>query len=444
MAKAKFLVIMVIFILTFPCVFSLEMMLQGQPDKNYNLDDMVEIPVKITSQNGVQGNLNMVLDCDDSSEEFYTNGMRLKPVSEKTVNPTLIFTEDIVNPPDECEIKASLKDTSVSTNEFGVFDKIDINLTSDNKKYEPGEDISLEGRALKLNGNVVDGIINVSLSIEDFDYSYLNTINNETFNLNFQLPEDAPAGDFPLNIYIYEKNFNDEITNEGDVTKNFRVKSIPKSLEILLDRSKVKPGNNLSFGTFLYDQNGREMSSQASITIKNSTHILEETNISTGEVFKYPVEEDNKPEEWFVFAESQNFTDNESVKILEDKDIKTSFFDNTIEVKNKGNVGINESLSVNIGNQTEEVNLTLGVGESVNYSLTAPDGEYNVSVDSDEDKESESGMMSLTGEAVGVNEEGEKDFSVIKSPLVWILLIMISLVVIFMIYKNKSSSEKDN
>ena len=63
---------------------------------------------------------------------------------------------------------------------------------------------------------------------------------------------------------------------------------------------------------------------------------------------------------------------------------------------------------VKIGDTPLNVQVSLGLGESKKYALTAPDGQYSVSIVGGQDNQV-AGTMSLTGNAVGIKEASSLD-----------------------------------
>ena len=66
--------------------------------------------------------------------------------------------------------------------------------------------------------------------------------------------------------------------------------------------------------------------------------------------------------------------------IQEKKDVNISLVNNTLIITNVGNVHYNDSVTIKIGEENIFINTNLDVDESKRYLLTAPDGEYQISV----------------------------------------------------------------
>jgi hypothetical protein len=83
-----------------------------------------------------------------------------------------------------------------------------------------------------------------------------------------------------------------------------------------------------------------------------------------------------------------------------------------------------------------DIDTSLKIGESKKYSLSAPDGEYQVKVLSPEGKEIQESVM-LTGNAISVKEVTEGAIELMRHPFVWIFMAIILGAVTFLFLKNE-------
>ncbi|KKK54071.1 hypothetical protein LCGC14_3088440, partial [marine sediment metagenome] len=265
--------------------------------------------------------------------------------------------------------------------------------------------------------------------------SQLETINNGFFSLNFFLPNDMKAGAYLMKLKAYEKNIEGEITNNGFVDQNIRIKQVPTSLEILLENKEVEPGTDLKIKTILYDQTGEKIDSSAIITIKNKNNkILEQVEITTGGFFEFPIAYNEPPAEWTIIALSNKITGEFHFKIIEKQDVKVDVINNTLILKNIGNVPYNASLMIKFGNEPIRIDLELEVDEVKKYSLKAPDGEYVLEIIADEESKFTENVA-LTGKSISVKEIS--DFGVLfETPIVWIFVILILGYVSYVLYRK--------
>ena len=380
--RVIFLLIFTIFFISFA---SAEIIFHDQPNPVYNLGDSLTISATVKSLVSATDVLYMDLICEGQSVNFYKNGVSLSSGEEKKVEASLIFTKNLIGEiKGKCKVKGTFKGDSVLTNEFSVSDKITIIPESNNTIFTPGVPALIKGSALNENGDPANGFIDLKVvEGESILLSKHNTINNGFFSMSIIFPEEIKAGRYLLELSAYEEESGETInekTNLGFTAYNIDVTQVPTSLEIILDK-EVVPGTNAKIKAVLHDQTGKNIASLAKITIKDDKKgIIAQTEKATDEYLEIPIAYNQKSSVWEVRAEFNSLTAESTFLIQEKKDVNISLVNNTLTITNVGNVPYNDAVTIKIGDKILFVETGLDVDESKKYKLTAPDGEYQISV----------------------------------------------------------------
>lgn len=398
---------------------SADLIITQEPNSQYNLGDMVRVPIKISSLSDVNDFLKTYLICNGIETEVHKEYVILSQGGEKTseVIIPLILSFTGQNP-GTCSIKAVLKDQTALSKEFSILNTIEIKVLEQSTSADPSETAFIKGEAKKGTGEGVSGFIELSLLKDDTEaLRASDIISKGIFNLNFSIPYNFPAGDYLASLKSYEKDSEGGITNSGTFSTLLKINQAPRNLEVAFDESEVTPDSSAKITAILHDQTGEKISSTASIKIINEKgKIIDEKEISTGEIYELPIKYNQAHAEWKVEAISGELTGEGYFRIKEFPRIQTTLINKTLLIKNTGNVIYNDSIFVKIGENSVEVSVLLGVDEEKKYNLKAPDGEYEVEV------LGQTQRVSLTGNAIGVKEISALS-QLIGYPSVWMFVI---------------------
>ena len=415
-----------------------EIIMLQQPNDIYNLGDTIEIPVAIKSTMDISGSFQMDLICSGHSTNFYKNGIKLAYGEERKMDTSLVLTkEEIGGILGDCKIKGIFREDEVLTNEFTISDSITIDMTNTETEFTPDGSMVIKGGALKANGKDVDGFISLEMMMANFSgINQLETINNGFFSINISLPEDMKAGQYLVRLSAYERDFLGETTNHGTIDLNIFIKQVPANLEVQIENKEVEPGTYLKVKTILHDQTGENIPSNSIISIKNEEGIvLEQIETPTSEYLEYPIPHNYPPAEWSVVAVSNELRGEASFNIMEKQEIMVEIINKTVTITNVGNVFYNKSALVKIGNESLSINVNLDVDGSKKYVLSAPDGDYDVAVLTEEGKAASS-MVALTGKSIEIKEASGRTLTLVKYSIVWIFIVAILGFVAFIIFKK--------
>jgi hypothetical protein len=431
-----------VFFLVLVSTVSAEIIIEQQPKQIYNLGEVVSVPITIKSVNDVSGVLDVNLICSGNEINFYKNGVSLSTGEEKAVDASLILTKNLLgDSKGVCVVKAILGSDYSVTNEFTISDSIELTFQMKNSEINPGEDLIISGKAVKDNGEDVNGFVELELFSQGQGSPYtthLGTINDGVFNLVFTSQPDMPAGTYIVKINGYEKDVGGTETNKGFVEGNFVVSQLPTNIEIVIGNQDVIPGTPLKAKVILHDQSGTNIPTTLDVEIRDSNNkLVEKINVQTDEPFEYLTGQSDSPGGFKITASSQEIESETYFIVKEKQDISVEVVNKTVILTNIGNVPYcGKSVVVKIGDEPLEIDVCLGVGEEKRYLLSAPDGEYKVEVLADDEESVVRGSVVLTGSTIDLKEAGSGVLALSRRPFVWIFVVGIFGFVFFMVYKQ--------
>lgn len=399
----------------------------NQPNEIYNLQDQIELHTKITPAGELSNLVTIYLNCRNGEIEAYKEFLQITQETEKQILIPLV-KEYIKDLNGNCKIDYRIGDNEKKTlsDNFKISNQLIVKIQTNGEQFEPGKTIQISGTALRENQKKANGIIEAKInSIE----SKSEIINGE-FTLSFDIPDNFKAGEHNIKINAYEQDKNNEITNKKETQDTIIIKQIPTNLEIILEQKEIIPGETLNGKILLRDQTGEKINAKAYIAIKNELNeFIEKIETETNDDFDFQIEEAQKPTSWTVAAYSKELITKVNFEILPHEKIETNIINKTLVIKNKGNVPYNKTVPVKIGDQTIEVETNLDVGQSEKYSLTAPQGQYQIEV------QGTKAMMSLTGNAIRVEKISPTRIGMIKL-IAWIFLFIILGLATYVFYTN--------
>ncbi len=398
----------------------------------YNLGDNIELPINIIGDPEINDLLTISLNCNNLKTEIYREYISLNE-KEKNRDLTIPLIKGLIGESKGfCFVEYTLGTfTQNLTQQFKISNKIELKINELKSEYSPSEKAILRGTAIKENGQGANGVIEAQIIGEDFEsLVFSKIVKDGNFDLEISFPENIKAGDHLLSLKVYEKDSNSIIINSGELNQQIKIIQVPTNLEILLEKNEIIPGTDLKGELILHDQTGEDISQEVYFSIKNSKgELVEKRKTTTEEGFSYYINATEKPSEWTISAMSGELQDERTIYLLENKKIQTEIINNTLIVTNIGNVFYDDEIEIQIGNETRNLIPELEVGESQEYLITAPTGEYLVSVGD------ESQQMTLTGNAIDIKKLTKNPFSGF-SILVWIFLFAILGFVGYLIYKK--------
>ena len=438
MKKVMFFLICSIFLVSFA---SAEIILNPQTKEIYNLGERINIPITVTTSEGIYDFLQVSLICNGQEQKLPKEEIDLPSNEVIKIEKSVFLIKKFINGlVGTCKIKAYFEssiENYVFSNEFKVSDSINIELETVQREFNPEEEILIEGKATKENGELVNGFLELIVVTENDseNKTYQEIVNNGFFSLSFSMPKDTKAEQYLVKLNIYEKDPLEEVTNKGFTDFNILIRQVPTSLEVVFEKQEVEPGTSLRLKAILHDQTGEKIPSIAIITIKNKDDkIFEQVEKTTDEFLEFPIIYNEASSEWTVIAVSNKMITESHFTIIEKEDVKTEIINKTLILTNTGNIPYNKTLLIKIGNKTMNIDPYLEIDEVKKYTLTAPEGDYLVEITADGENKTTKNVA-LTGSVINI-KEASRVMVLVKYPLAWIFIILILGFVVFMIFKK--------
>ncbi len=454
MRKNKSLMLFGIFVVFFASFFisfvSGSIVINEEPEELYNMGDNVDVSFKLIPEKNLNSDISfsIYITCngiETNPEKSEVGGMKAKEVEEFS-SKIFLSERRLGRTTGTCSIKGVLEDSisgevydSKTTENFEVSDIINVKVLSEERVFNPGEVMLIEGEAIKENGIAPDSSFVESKLIKGDNEikTSTNTVKKGYFSFETQLPEELEAGKYDIKIQVYE-TYKEKKTNKGAEEYSIKINQVPTNLEILVDKSEkeIEPGTNLKAKAILHDQTGEPIESSVNFTLKKEKEILEKETIPTGKDFTYFVVSNEPVSNWTLIAESEGFETKTIFNIIEKEKVNLEIINRTLLAINEGNVPYKKILDVKIGNQTLEFNVSLGLGEEKKYLLSAPQGNYSLEIFNDKGESMINNQVTLTGKAIKIEEAKENIFSLMNYPLIWIFIVLILGFVAFSIFKG--------
>jgi len=424
MKKIFSIIILGIFLMSFA---SAAISLETEPKNLYNLNDKIEVDVKINPAPQINDLVILSLVCPETTTEIYKEFLYTSETTTKKLIIPLV-KEFIGDSTGDCEIEAKIGDKKeIISNTFEISDRLDITVNLNGEQIRPGKIVTIDGSAIRKNSKPALGTIEAKI---DGEILTNGQIKDGVFSLEFPLHDNFKAGEHTLTLTAYEKNKQGQITNHGEKKVSIMIMQVPTNLEIFLDKKEIMPGTAITGEILLRDQTGQKMNSKAYLAVKNQDdEIIEKIELKTEEEFSYPIKYNELPNKWSLAVYADELINRVDVKILENEDVSVNLINKTLIIENKGNVRYNKTVSVNIGDEIVDVPVFLNVGEQVKYSVSAPSGEYKIKVGEMER------TVSLTGNAINIERISEGGWGAVKI-IAWVFMICILGLTAFTIFRK--------
>jgi len=406
-------------------------MLISQPSGIYNLGDNFNVSVTIIPQNSATDRFSTSLVCGDSTDEIYMSKMATVYGVNRVISFEVFFDNTLSG---NCYIKAEYGLDVVTSQSFEVSDYVKVSFQTDSALVEPGKEIKVTGRAVKANGNDMNGF--VDLRLDGTDLVSQQIVADGKFSGSFIIPANIAAGNYILSANAYETSSN-SMTNTGNASAIVKVKAIPTGADIALSAQDLTPGDSLTYSVVLYDQTNQPIPSQEmSVELyDNDKNLIFKKLIKSGESSTLLITSNFTPGNWVLDAKGAGLETTRSFGVNELQNASYEVVNGTLIITNTGNVPYDKPIQVNIGGESDVKDISLDVGESREFRLLAPDGDYPVEIVQG-DNTYALGTSFLTGNAIAV-EDVQGLFTTSKySAGIWLAIIII-LIFIAMKYYRK-------
>jgi class 3 adenylate cyclase len=384
----------------------------SNPNEIYNLGDTLVTSVQVSN---IEGLFGISLLCNSKKTLFYAEYLILDSRGQE-ITKSIKLKDN----PGRCQIIISLDETEIGVSpSFLISNKINLEVLLDKEYFLPGEDINLKGKARKDNGENLNG--ELIILIDNESVSKIPVVDGN-FNQRVGLG-DLKDYTFDLIIQASDK----ERFNFGEFKKRLSIVSVPTSIKV--DMNSPLAGEKLEIKPYLLDQGGREIKKVIQILVYSSDNrLIFNKEINSGENLVLDISSNAKVGEWRIKAMYENIESSSSFYISENEIIEQRINGSILTIRNVGNIPYNKIVSVEMSNGEEiykqDINPNLNVGEERNFKLSAPNGQYAISLQGNM-----LGHSYLTGNVINI--KAIQDFAFLKNPIFLISLIVIVVGLIF-------------
>lgn len=440
----------------------------SQPEQTYNLGDVIINDITVDPIE--EGFLKVDLICEEGAVNIF-NGIPIEGKAHIEFPLTAAYIQNISG---GCYFLGKYEQAVQQSRGFQISKILNVRLDVNSLFAKPGEEITISGKATRLNGAGANGSIEINIPLlnlikeetvnETVNETLNNTETNKTeieepvignydsgkffgkmidgiFSVTFTLEKNMPAGDYRIDVLAYEEASGSR-TSEGVSTANLKISQVLTRIEIVLSLQNLDPGQELSFKPRLLDQSDQNIEEKVSVIIRDEdSNRIYERIVPSEETINYNIPTNISAGYYEIESFSSGLSEIKRFYINEKKIVSLELTNETLIVTNIGNMKLEDypvQIELNGKPFVKKVNLELG--EKQEFKLTG-DGTYDIKI-SDGNKELLQNGVVLTGAAVGVETIKEAGYLALGNPIVWIFLIIILAgVVLFFfrdIFKKKS------
>ncbi|MBS3066864.1 hypothetical protein J4205_03485 [Candidatus Pacearchaeota archaeon] len=408
---------------------SADVFLIQQPKDVYNYGDNLEV---LLGSDGGEGWVSIDLVCSQGFKTLYFQYLYGETEIPITLPLTSKFLKDLTG---ECYLSITFEDLVKKSSTFLITNRINVDVKFNRVDFFTNENITFTGVASKANKQPVTGAAKITIS--QIGLESIVPVENGKFSGYIIFPENTKAGDYNMDVFVYESK-SDQITNFDNKTFSLSVLQMPTSLEIN-SPDNVNPSSEIDISSVLYDQAHDSMDGFSvalnvfDVNNQNIKNIL----LKTGEQVKLIIPKNAPYGYWNITAESEKIKTNKVFHVKENKEAEFVISNNTLIIRNIGNVPYDKFIKISIGNTTKIQPLNISTASSLLLELSAPDGVYDVEVNDGDVKSN--ARVALTGNVIDVRSpyEGSGVLGVInKGFFAWIFVFMILGLFIFISIKK--------
>ena len=323
-------------------------------------------------------------------------------------------------------------DTTGNTNyleevaSFRISNDIQLKATALQTTLDPGDEVVINGEIKTNPFSPSEATIRFKVAEE----SYSLVPDSKNFQYKFFLPNDMGPGNYAVLVTIADK-----YGNNGYANAPITIRRVPRSLDVTVNKQTFEPGEKLELQINTLDQIGKAMDEEIKLQIKDpSNNYLFNDEVFGGQSINVEFGRFTIPGFYTITAShtKQDLRFEETVNVIENKQISADYSDNTLYIKNQGNVPYNIPVDIVLvrrdasgnaitGNVVadnddtkyyvirKEISLKPQEETTINLAEEVPEGEYDIYVD---DKITDAEGNKITGNAVSdLREASQKEIS---------------------------------
>ncbi|MBI2672762.1 hypothetical protein HYX19_00730 [Candidatus Woesearchaeota archaeon] len=262
---------------------------------------------------------------------------------------------------------------------INILSSLEIKANLDKFNLLPEEDLEISGEVYdSFNNKINGGNVKIKIGEEVTVQKLYKSKFDETINL----AKNIKSGKQVVSISV-----EDSLGNKGYKELEFNVIPVPSRLELSLNNKKFRPGDVVEVMPGLYDQANSIIEDDIPVEILDADgNSLVKDTIKTNNVLSYKLKDLALPGNYAVNANFKKLEAEDSFEVEYITNIEIKLANQTILLKNKGNVEYDKSLSVSFDNgkyyTTKKLSMDPGELFSLNLGDYVPTGNYVVEVTS--------------------------------------------------------------
>lgn len=260
---------------------------------------------------------------------------------------------------------------------FNILDEVHVFIEPIQKKLFPGSTVQLSGEVNTVLGEAIkEGVMQIILG----DEIYNSNIKDGRFSYSLKLPEEIETGKHTI---IF--SFIEETGNWGSAERTIYIEAVPTEIKLNLVQESVKPGDLLEATAFLYDQAGDEIIDNIKVELTNPKGEPKYIGYTeSGEKLSIDIPQYSVPGVWRLKASYLALEAVKEIIVEEVQNIEIELVNNTLYIKNVGNVEYDEPVSVDLDDGdfvfTKKVSLKPEETLTIDLTKEAPSGQYDIKV----------------------------------------------------------------
>lgn len=395
-------------------------LLFSQLQESYSFGDQVTSRLTVTADTPQTDFLNVDLACNNETISLYRAPLTLASGEHSVdlnfgVTPALL--DDISG---QCTLDASYGGQARSSSSFLITRTLIIEASTEKSVYRPDESLKVTGTVRTPNGRNAKGYADLSFA----GLTLSVPVNDGRFSLNVTLPHKIAPSEHELELQVYEKDSSGDISNEGTFTQTLRIGEILDTVTVTSSTDELTTGNDLVFTTYAFNQVDAAIDRDIAIELLNPSGQAQFSRLvrsGTEQRFFLPL--NATPGNWRVVASVDDVRNEAVISVLEHEIATFEVQNNTLLVTNVGNVPYDESVEISFNNVTVVRAISVPLGASRTFKLSAPDSTYDISVRAGSQEFKTQGVA-LTGRAIDVGSSGFSGTGVLFIPLVSLVALL--------------------
>jgi hypothetical protein len=400
----------------------------------YSFGDELVTNITIQPQKDTNEFLVATLVCDGQSKEVFRNPYNLLAGDRRIIGISVSLEKTFIpNGGGECTLDVTYGPETISSQRFYINNEVQVRFSL-NGEIDPEKSVIINGEARKSNGKYLDNG-EVIAEISDIGLRVIEKVDNGRFNFTFFVPKQAPAGSYDLKVSAYDRDSKQEISNFGESSTRVKIKQVPSGVDLAVNVLTFAPGDKLEYYVKVSDQSGQRMERDVKIILRspNGNNYIDKV-VNSKDSNSINITQFFTPGDWNIEVLSQEYTAVRNFYVQPYENISFWLDNETLSIKNLGNVYFNDVVSVEIGSKNVfDETVELEVGEVKKYTLRG-DGTFEVVATVGKNSFS-IGEASLTGRAISLSEFGKKENNTI-SFILWILAILVLAAIVYVFYRR--------